>query len=94
MLERALEDESIRNSDTLYDHPLKFTASKIKAGRDAMHESIQGGGTPQEARNAYVEAAKITREEMFAVNILFNVHHNYAYYNQQILFESQWSIYR
>ena len=88
MLEKALVDESLKNSDTIFDHPLKFTASKIKAGQNAMHGVVLSGGTPEEARNAYVEAAKITREEMFAFNILFNVHHNFAYYNQQTLFES------
>ena len=88
MLDKVLEDESMRNSGTLYDHPLKFTASKIQAGRSAMHDVILSGSSPEDARTAYVEAAKITRAEMFAFNILFNVHHNYAYYNQQILFES------
>ena len=87
MLEKALEDESLKNSGTIFDHPLKFTASKIQAGRDAMQNVVLSGGDPEEARAAYVEAAKITREEMFAFNILFNVHHNFAYYNQQILFE-------
>lgn len=87
LLEKSLDDESLRNSNTIFDHHLKFTASKIKAGQSAMHDIVLSGGAPEEARNAYVEAVKITREEMFAFNILFNVHHNLAYYNQQILFE-------
>ena len=52
-----------------------------------MHDVILSGGSPEDARDAYFESAKITREEMFAVNVLFNVHHDLAYYNQQILFE-------
>ena len=87
MLEKVLDDESLRTSDTVFDHPLKFTASKIKSGQNAMHDVVLSGGTPEEARRAYVEAAKITREEMFAYNILFNVYHDLAYYNQQTLFE-------
>lgn len=86
MLERALEDSSVKDTDSIYDHPLKFTASKINAGRDALHKVLLEDGGPEEARDAFVNAAKITREEMFAVNSLFNVINNNAYYNQQILF--------
>jgi hypothetical protein len=86
MVERALEDSPAKDTSSIYDHPLKFTASKINAGRDALHKIILEGGGPEEARDAFVNAAKITREEMFAVNSLFNVIYNNAYYNQQILF--------
>ena len=86
MLERALESSPARDTSSIYDHPLKFTASKINAGRDALHKVLLEGGGPEEARDAFVNAAKITREEMFAVNSIFNVINNNAYYNQQILF--------
>ncbi|QMU54775.1 MAG: hypothetical protein GKS07_07745 [Nitrosopumilus sp.] len=86
MLERALESSPVKDTDSIYDHPLKFTASKINAGRDALHKVLLEGGGPEEARDAFVDAAKITREEMFAVNSLVNVINNNAYYSQQILF--------
>ncbi len=88
ILERALENSSARDTDSIYDHPLKFTASKINAGRDALHKVLLDGGGPKEARDAFVNAAKITREEMFAANSIFNVMKGNAYYNQQILFIS------
>ena len=87
MLERALKDHHAKSTDTIYDHPLKFTASKIDAGRDALHRVIMEGGSPKEARDAFVEAAKMTRSEMISANILYNVLNGNAYYNQQILFE-------
>ena len=88
MLERALENSPAKDTTSIYDHPLKFTASKINAGRDALHKVILEGGGPEEARDAFVDAAKITRSELISANLFFNVIHNKAYYNQQILFES------
>ena len=88
MLERALENSPAKDTSSIYDHPLKFTASKINAGRDALHKVLLEGGGPEEARDAFVNAAKITREEMLVANSLFNVINNNAYYNQQILFSS------
>ena len=88
MLERALANDPAGSTDTIYDHHLKFTASKVNAGRDAFYKVISNGGGPEEARDAFVEAAKISRVEMLSANILFNVLREKAYYNQQILFES------
>ena len=88
MLERTLENNPANNTSTIYDHPLKFTGSKINAGRDALHKVLLEGGGPEEARTAFVNAAKITREEMIYANSLYNVLQNNAYYNQQILFSS------
>jgi len=88
ILERALENSPANSTSTIYDHPLKFTASKINAGRDALHKVLLEGGGPEEARTAFVNAAKITREEMAYANSLYNVLQNNAYYNQQILFSS------
>ena len=88
MLERALENSPANSTSTIYDHPLKFTASKINAGRDALHKVLLEGGGPEEARTAFVNAAKITREEMIYANSLYNILQNNAYYNQQILFSS------
>lgn len=88
MLERALENSTARFTDSIYDHPLKFTASKIHAGRDALQQVVLEGGGPREARAAFVEAAKITREEMIVANIFYNVLSGNAYYGQQVLFDS------
>ena len=88
MLERALKNNPVNSTDSIYDHPLKFTASKINAGRNALQKVLQDGGGPEEARDAFVKAAKITRAEMLSVNSIFNVINNNAYYNQQILFNS------
>ncbi len=64
-----------------------FTNSKILAGKAALKEVLDGGGGPEEARQAYAEAAQIKRSELIAVNALLNVHYNLALYNQQILFD-------
>ena len=88
MLERALENHPAKDTDSIYDHPLKFTASKIDAGRTALQKVLLDGGSPEQARDAFVKAAKITRAEMLSANALYNVLNNNAYYNQQVLFES------
>lgn len=88
MLERALENHPANSTDTIYDHPLKFTASKINAGRAALALAVENGSGPEEARDAFVNAAKITRAEMISANALYNVLSGNAYYNQQTLFES------
>jgi len=88
MLERALENSPAKDTDSIYDHPLKFTASKISAGRVALQNVLVHGGSPEEARDAFVDAAKITRAEMLSANSIYNILNNNAYYNQQILFET------
>lgn len=88
MLERELENHPAKDTDSIYDHPLKFTASKIDAGREALQKVLLDGGSPEQARDAFVKAAKITRAEMLSANALYNVLNNNAYYNQQVLFES------
>jgi len=88
MLERALENSPTKDTDSIYDHPLKFTASKITAGRMALQDVLETGGTPEQARDAFVDTAKITRAEMLSANSLYNILNNNAYYNQQILFSS------
>ena len=88
MVERALENSPAKFTDTIYDHPLKFTASKINAGRAALYNVVENGGGPEEARDAFVNAAQITKSEMISANALYNVLAGNAYYNQQILFDS------
>jgi len=88
ILERALENSPAKDTDSIYDHPLKFTASKIGAGRVALQTVLEHGGTPEEARDAFVSTAKITRAEMLSANSIYNILNNNAYYNQQILFNT------
>jgi len=88
MLERALENSPAKDTDSIYDHPLKFTASKITAGRMALQDVLESGGTPEQARDAFVDAAKITRAEMLSANSIYNILNNNAHYNQQILFST------
>ena len=88
MLERALENSPAKDTDSIYDHPLKFTASKISAGRIALQNVLENGGTTEEARDSFVNAAKITRAEMISANSIYNILNNNAYYNQQILFNT------
>ena len=88
MLERALENSPAKNTDSIYDHPLKFTASKITAGHIALQNVLENGGTPEQARDAFVDAAKITRAEMLSANSIYNILNNNAHYNQQILFST------
>lgn len=64
-----------------------FTNSKILAGRAALMQAIANGAGPEEARSAYVDAAKIKRTELIEANAIFNVNHNLAIYGQQILFD-------
>ena len=88
MLERALENSPAKDTDSIYDHPLKFTASKITAGRIALQDVLETSGTPEQARDAFVDAAKITRVEMLSANSIYNILNNNAHYNQQILFST------
>ena len=88
VLERALENSPAKDTSSIYDHPLKFTASKINSGKEALQKVILEGGSSEQARDAFVKAAKITRAEMVSVNAFYNILNNNAYYNQQVLFES------
>ena len=64
-----------------------FTKSKILAGREALQQVLSDGGNAEQARSAYVDAAKTKRSEIIEANSLFNIKYGLAYYNQQILFE-------
>lgn len=65
-----------------------FTNSKILAGKAALKQVLDRGGGPQEAWQAYAEAAKIKRAEMIIVNAMLNIKYGKALYNQQILFDA------
>lgn len=67
----------------------EFKEMKVNAGREAMKKVFANGGSLSKARQAYHQAAETKRIELIEANSLFNVNHNLAYYNQQVLFNTQ-----
>lgn len=67
----------------------EFHEMKVNAGRDALKKVFANGGSLSEARDAYHRAAETKRIELIEANSMFNVNHNLAYYNQQVLFNIQ-----
>jgi hypothetical protein len=67
----------------------EFKEQKVKAGRDALKKVKADGGSLRDARQAYLAAAETKRIELIEANSQFNVQHNLAHYNQQILFDRQ-----
>jgi len=67
----------------------EFRQMKVDAGRAALKIVLANGGSLSEARQAYHKAAETKRIEIIEANSMFNVNHNLAYYNQQILFNKE-----
>lgn len=67
----------------------EFKEMKVNAGREALKKVVANGGSLSEARQAYLKAAETKRIELIEANSIFNVKHNLAYYNQQILFNKE-----
>ena len=67
----------------------EFHQIKVDAGRDALKKVLANGGSLKEARQAYLKAAETKRIELIEANSIFNVNHNLAYYNQQIMFNKE-----
>lgn len=86
--EKFTFDYAFERKTGIFWDQYNFTYSKILAGRAALQEVLSDGGDAEEARSAYVDAAKMKRSEIIEANSLFNVKHGFAYYDQQILFES------
>ncbi len=66
----------------------EFKEQKVNAGRAAMNQVLTNGGTMEDARNAYNNAASTPKIELIEMNAQFNVKHNLAYYAEQQLFNS------
>lgn len=66
----------------------EFKEQKVKAGRIAMNQVLTSGGTIQDAKNAYVDAASTSKIELIEMNAQFNVNHNLADYEEQQVFNS------
>lgn len=67
----------------------EFQQIKVDAGRNALKKVLASGGSLKEARQAYLKAAETKRIELIEANSIFNVNHNLAYYNQQIMFNKE-----
>ncbi len=70
----------------------EFKEQKVNAGRTAMNQVLTNGGTMEDARNAYNNAASTPKIELIEMNAQFNVKHNLAYYTEQQLFNSKGQI--
>ena len=66
----------------------EFKEQKVNAGRIAMNQVLTNGGTMQDARNAYHNAASTQKIELIEMNAQFNVKHNLASYEEQQIFNS------
>ena len=86
--EKFTFDYAFERKTGIFWDQYNFTKSKIMAGRAALEKVLIDGGNAEEARSAYVNAATIKRSEIIEANNLFNVKRGFAYYNQQILFDS------
>ena len=87
--ERFVEKISDSQVQEVFWDQFEFKEQKVKAGRDALKKVIADGGSLRDARQAYLAAAETKRIELIEANSQFNVKHNLAYYNQQILFDRQ-----
>jgi len=72
----------------------EFKEQKVDAGRIAMNQVLANGGTLHDARDAYNKAASTKRIELIEMNAQFNVKHNLAYYEEQLLFNSTGQVHR
>ena len=85
--ERFVEDKPSDIQGVFWDQ-FEFKEMKVKAGRAALKQVIADGGNLSEARAAYHKAAETKRIELIEMNAQFNVKHNLAYYQEQLLFNS------
>jgi hypothetical protein len=85
--ERFVEDKPTQIQGVFWDQ-FEFKEMKVNAGRDALKKVIANGGSLSEAREAYHTAAETKRIELIEMNAQFNVKHNLAYYQEQLLFNS------
>ena len=87
--ERFVDTVSNSQVKEVFWDQFEFKEQKVKAGRDAFKEVITNDGTREKALQAYITAAETKRIELIEANSQFNVRHNLAYYNQQILFDRE-----
>ena len=66
----------------------EFKEQKVNAGRIAMMQVLANGGTIQDAKEAYNNAASSKRVEIIEMNAQFNIKHNLASHTEQLIFDS------
>lgn len=71
-----------------------YMESKVLAGRTAYSSAMQSGASPEEARQAYFDAAAIPRNELISVTEQLNIKHGLATIEEQSLFKHGKYIYR
>ena len=86
---RFVENVSDSQTQGVFWDQFEFKEQKVQAGRDALKRVVANGGSLHDARQAYLIAAETKRIELIEANSQFNVRHNLAYYNQQILFDRE-----
>jgi len=92
LYERFVDKVSDSQVQEVFWDQFEFKEQKVKAGRDALKKVIANGGSLHDAHQAYLTAAETKRIELIEANSQFNVRHNLAYYNQQILFDREGQI--
>lgn len=66
----------------------EFKEKKVNAGRVAMIQVLNNGGTMEEAKEAYNQAAATRKIELIEMNAQFNIKHNLADVRIQQIFNS------
>ena len=66
----------------------EFKEQKVNAGRIAMMQVLANGGTMENAKEAYNNAASSKRVEIIEMNAQFNIKHNLASHAEQLIFDS------
>ena len=66
----------------------EFKEQKVNAGRIAMNQVLTNGGTVQDARSAYNDAASTQKIELIEMNAQSNIRHNLASHEEQQIFNS------
>ena len=66
----------------------EFKEQKVNAGKIAMMQVLANGGTMQDAKEAYNNAASSKRVEIIEMNAQFNIKHNLASHAEQLIFDS------
>ena len=61
------------DTKTVFQGLFDYKEEKVNSARNALHDVLKNGGTLQEARNAYHEAAKIPRADMIQLVTDLNI---------------------
>jgi hypothetical protein len=73
-----LKKISDNNTKTVFQGLFEYQQNKVNAARDAMHNVLRNGGSLQDARDAYHEAAKIPRSDMIQLVTTMNINAGFS----------------